>query len=110
MRLLFWILMLLWLVVGVGGAYLTSPPLKGTVPRQGITVPQANADCEERAMAKRRETKKPRVKNVMLAEADVLTVHHPKHIEPAIMPRAATIEIAPKAVIKRRTLWQFLFG
>ena len=63
-------------------------------------------------MATRRGNKKPRIKNVMMAETDVITVHHPKHIAPAIMPRAATLEITPisKAAIKRRTLWQFLFG
>jgi hypothetical protein len=59
-------------------------------------------------MATRRENKKPRVKNVMMAGADVLTVRHPKHIAPA--PEKSAVEIAPKAAIKRRTLWQFLFG
>ena len=61
-------------------------------------------------MAKRRETNKPRVKNVMTAEADVLTVRHPKTTAPATLPRAATLEIAPIPKAKRRTLWQFLFG
>jgi len=63
-------------------------------------------------MAKPRGTKKHHIKNVMMAETEVLHVHHPKAVAPAIMPRAATLEITPipKAAIKRRTLWQFLFG
>jgi hypothetical protein len=44
----------------------------------------------------------------MTAGSDVLTVRHPKTTAPVALPRAAAIEIAPKA--KRRTLWQFLFG
>ena len=64
--------------------------------------------------AKRRENKKHRIKRVRMSETDVLHVHHPRHVSPAIVPRAdkAVIEIAPipKAAIKRRTLWEVLFG
>jgi hypothetical protein len=66
---------------------------------------------KERVMsATLRGNKKPRIKNVMVAEAD--HVHHPKTVAPATLPPAATIEITPipKAAVKRRTLWQFLFG
>ena len=60
-----------------------------------------------------RQTKKHRIKKVRMSETDVLHVHHPKHIAPAVVVHhdKAVLEIAPvpKAAIKR-PWWQVLFG